>query len=107
MLATVLNVLIISKLIKFYLTLQKDIFSFKSYIKKGAKTKTNKITKKHNPYFIYGAYLFNPTSSKLFINNKTIVINATTHIINELDTIYYKQRVLFHYISVLFKSITY
>lgn len=104
--AEILNVLIIANLINLYLLLQKDIKKIKANINKGAKTKSKTILNNKPNAFIYGAYLFNQSSTKLLYNKKESIILATTSVLNELDHIYYKQRIIFNYISYLSKSLT-
>jgi len=101
--AVILKNLIIVKLIDIYLTLQKDIYLIKSNINKGAKAKS--INNNQHPAFIYGSFLFNQSSTKIFIDKKDLIIKSTTKTLNDLDHIYYKQRIIFNYIKYLSENI--
>jgi len=100
--AEILNHLVILKLLELYTLLQKDIYYIKKDIFKGAKAKKiNSIT----PAFIYGVYLFNPASTKLLLNKFELVKNCTTRLIEELDNISYKQKIIYKYTRFLSNGI--
>lgn len=103
--AAILNLLLINKLIELFIILHQDIDNIKLKINKGKKQKKYKHISKLTNAEIYGIFLFNSSSTKLIGNNKKIIIKATTSVLNELDEIYNKQRIIFNYINFLYSGI--
>ncbi len=101
--AEVLNLLLIKNLLLIYTKLAKDVLKIKRQISVGAKLKI--LSARDKPAVIYGAYLFNKNSTKLFLKSKADIKSATTTILNELDEIYKKQVVVYNYINFLYKGI--
>lgn len=98
--AEILNILASKNLIELYIKLQEDINNIKRLIKKGKRAKK---LKKNLPAFIYGAYMFNPLSTKLFVNNKNLIIKSVNALLDELDEICLKQRIIYNYVAFLMK----
>lgn len=103
--ADILSYLIISKLINIFIELHKDLLKIKKDVFKGYKLKKYKKINRLSSATIYGIYLKNPNRTKILFSNQDLVINETTKLINELDLIYFKQRIIFNYISYINKSL--
>ena len=101
--AEILSFLIIKNLICIYVILQKEIYK----IKKGVllAKHANHLSKKSTPAKIYGTYMFNKSASKLLIKSGADIISATNNILDELDTIEYKQKIIYRYIRLLEKTL--
>lgn len=101
--AEILNILIISKLIEIYLILQKQIFDIKKKVLHGKKLKH---IKKNTPAeTIYGTYLLNKSASKIFIETNQDIVKATNIVLEKLDEIEQKQKLIFRHIKLLEKTL--
>lgn len=97
--ASVLAPLIVDKLISVYLLLLRDISKIKSDVEAGSKLR--RIGKMQSFATIYGAYKFNPLSTKLFAEKRELVIQSTNKLLDELDTIENRQTIIYNYIVFL------
>ena len=102
--AEILNLLVIEKLLEIYLKLTYDIAKIKKEVIKGGKLKKLN-SKTISPAIIYGVYMFNPCGMKLLLSSNKNIILVTTALLNELDEIYLKQKIIYRYIRLLFKGI--
>lgn len=101
--AEILNILIISKLIEIYLILQKQIYDVKKKVFQGKKLKH---IKKNTPAeTIYGTYLLNKSASKIFIESNQDIVKATNIVLENLDEIEQKQKLIFRHIKLLEKTL--
>lgn len=101
--AEILSFLIIKNLISIYVILQKEIYKIKKGVLLAKHTKH--LSKKSTSAKIYGTYMFNKSASKLLIKSGADIISATNNILDELDTIEYKQKIIYRYIRLLEKTI--
>lgn len=101
--AEILSYLIIKNLISIYVILQKEIYKIKKEVLLAKHTKH--LSKKSTPAKIYGTYMFNKSASKLLIKSGADIITATNNILDELDAIEYKQKIIYRYIRLLEKTI--
>lgn len=101
--AEILSFLIIKNLISIYFLLQKEIYSIKRKVLK-AKNSTH-LSKNSSYAKIYGTYLLNKSASKLLFKSGADIANATNKILDELDQIEHKQKIIFRYIKLLEKTI--
>lgn len=97
--ANFLKILIIANLIDIYKKLQNDIICIKKHIINNKNCLFFKRGYKYEK--MYGMYLFNKSNSQYLLNNKFCIINATKHVINELDEICLKQKIIYNYIKFL------
>ena len=99
--AQILPILIISNLIQNYIKLQNDIIYIKKQVLLGRKCR--KIRNNFSCAKLYGVYLFNHSSSKFIVYDRQKIFNATNFVLNEIDSIFYKQRIIFNYIKYLYR----
>ena len=99
--AEVLNALLINNLVYHYSILNKEIGKIKREIRRGSKVK--KIDKNSSCAKIYGAYMFNPSLTKLCLDRERICL-ATSKLLSQLDEILLKQKVLYNYVKMLYKG---
>lgn len=97
--AEMLSYLVIRELAKIYIKLMHDTEKIKKQIIRAGKYKV--ITGKVTPAKVYGIYMFNKSAIKLFYRYNLNIETATTSLINELDTICYKQKIIYKYIKLL------
>lgn len=97
--AEILNVLVIAKLINLYCILQDEIQKMKHQIISAKNTK--KLKRNSPPEKVYGVYLFNKSATKIILKSNFNIINATNNILQKLDEIQNKQKIIFRYIRLL------
>lgn len=97
--AEILNTLVIAKLIKLYCILQNEIQKIKQQVLSGKKVK--RLNKKSSPEKIYGVYLFNKSALKILLKSEHNVANATNNVLQKLDEIQNKQKIIFRYVRLL------
>lgn len=101
--AEILSFLVIKNLIEIYVVLQNEIFKIKKQVLKSRHIK--RLKRNASPATIYGTFLFNKSASKILLKSKHDIEQATSIVISELDTICYKQKIIFRYIELLQKTI--
>lgn len=105
--ALIFKDILIIELFNQFKKLQNNINLIKKDIETAKNTTKIKQNKKYSPAFIYSLYKFNNCSSKFFnANTKLDIISSTNQLLNELDFIYEKQRVIANYICYLNKKVT-
>ena len=102
--AKILNTLVVCELLKIYYKLAKDVLVLKLKILRAKKLKTIKNPNRLCYQTIYGIYLFNKQGTKLIKQHNLDIIKATTEVINELDQISIKQKVIYNYLKLLSRS---
>jgi len=102
--AKILNTLVVCELLKIYYKLAKDVLVLKLKILRAKKLKTIKNPDQLCYQTIYGIYLFNKQGTKLIKQHNLDIIKATTEVINELDQISIKQKVIYNYLKLLSRS---
>lgn len=101
--AEMLSFLVIKNLIELYVILQNEIFKIKKQVLKSKHIK--RLRKNSSPASIYGTYLLNKSASKILLRSKHDIEQATSLVISELDTICYKQKIIYRYIRLLQKTL--
>lgn len=99
--AKILNTLIILELLKIYICLANDVLSIKNKVLKAKKIKRIAKNKNLSPPTIYGIFLLNKQGMKFITENNLNIQKATTSIIEDLDQLFIKQKVVFNYIKFL------
>lgn len=101
--AEILSCLVIKNLIELYVVLQEEIFKIKKQVIKAKHIKH--LSPNAKPPTIYGTFLLNKSASKLLLKSRQNVIDATSIVISELDTLCYKQKIIYRYIKFLEKTL--
>lgn len=101
--AEILSCLVIKNLIELYVVLQEEIFKIKKQVIKAKHIK--RLSPNAKPTTIYGTFLLNKSASKLLLKSKQNVIDATNLVISELDSLCYKQKIIYRYIKFFEKTL--
>ncbi len=103
--AEILSYLVASNLLIIYFKLCDDIVAFKKKIKVGANLKSYKRAKLKDSFVYYGAFMFNPSATKILNNNSDQIICHTNKVLSELEQIENKQKIIYKYITFLYNGI--